>query len=675
MTRMLIVYLQAAGKDSKLDYGAILSGTGTDAYLSEPKTYLLDANHWVPHAVLQRLMAATESITGEPDAAYHAACRYFLSNATPSLLELLAFHVNDVGAMLLHAGIWAPAYTSYLKLQCVALSDSPPLSRATFFAQYDKGVTLRHGNIGLVRGCCEGLPKLFRQVTDVQCTETFTQLSLEQLMAEFENYHLEADENPKWKNCLFITETASKRRVAIAKRTGLTRLSLPYMPQIAYEPDELICKPEEGQICFLTAQTSDDPSGFQVYQIIQPGLIQQGNVTYPLQSGQIFNAPYSSFEITWNVSPPETSDPSRPAHERPNIISSFLRHMRETRQTSMRLVHCLVENAKVTTTNQALEVRLENLTGVSGMIARSPLMRATLDRVSVLAPIDVTILLTGPTGVGKEALAREIHQQSLRKDRMFYAINCAALTDTLIAAELFGYEKGAFTDAKVSRPGIFETAVGGTVFLDEIGECSPDLQAKLLRVLEAKEIQRIGGRQTLPVDIRILAATNRDLAAEITKGTFREDLFYRLNIVTIYIAPLCERTEDISPLVEHFLRLFSAKYNKQVSLVPEALPILMARPWPGNVRELKNTIERAVIFCKDREMTPAHLEVPLPREDPLPVAPLPPKVVDFYKEVAQHRRALIAEALRRMGGNQTLAAQALGLQRSYLARLIKQMKI
>jgi two-component system NtrC family response regulator len=246
--------------------------------------------------------------------------------------------------------------------------------------------------------------------------------------------------------------------------------------------------------------------------------------------------------------------------------------------------------------------------GFGGMIGKSPSMRAVYQLIEKVAPTPSSVLITGESGTGKELVARAIHNLSPRKEAPFISVNCAALSEHLLESELFGHEKGAFTDAVVMRKGRFELADTGTLFLDEIGEMPPQLQAKLLRVLQDKSFERVGGSVTQNVDVRILAATNKDLKDEVDKGHFREDLYYRLNVIHIHLTPLRERVDDIPPLVTHFIEKNSQNLGKDLDISPEALRLLVSLPWEGNVRELENTIERAAILCNGNRIEPEDVQ-------------------------------------------------------------------
>ena len=246
--------------------------------------------------------------------------------------------------------------------------------------------------------------------------------------------------------------------------------------------------------------------------------------------------------------------------------------------------------------------------GFGGMIGKSPSMRAVYQLIEKVAPAPSSVLITGESGTGKELVARAIHNHSPRKDSPFISVNCAALSEHLLESELFGHEKGAFTDAVVMRKGRFELADTGTLFLDEIGEMPQQLQAKLLRVLQDKSFERVGGAVTQNVDVRILAATNKDLKDEVDKGHFREDLYYRLNVIHIHLTPLRERVDDIPSLVTHFIEKNSRNLGKELDISPEALRLLVSLPWEGNVRELENTIERAAILCNGNRIEPEDVQ-------------------------------------------------------------------
>jgi transcriptional regulator with GAF, ATPase, and Fis domain len=238
------------------------------------------------------------------------------------------------------------------------------------------------------------------------------------------------------------------------------------------------------------------------------------------------------------------------------------------------------------------------------IVGSSPALQAVLSQVAKVAPTDSTVLITGETGTGKELIARAIHKRSQRSSRAFVSVNCAAIPRDLIASELFGHEKGAFTGATQRRLGRFESAEGGTIFLDEVGELPAETQISLLRVLQEREFQRVGGNESFQIDVRVVAATNRNLEAAIADGGFRDDLFYRLNVFPIEVPPLRKRTEDIPLLVEYFIDRYASKAGKKItSINKRSLELLQSYAWPGNIRELQNVIERSVIICDSENLS------------------------------------------------------------------------
>jgi two-component system, NtrC family, response regulator AtoC len=303
------------------------------------------------------------------------------------------------------------------------------------------------------------------------------------------------------------------------------------------------------------------------------------------------------------------------------------------------------------------------------LVAASPAMRRVLELVDVVAASDSAVLIQGESGTGKELVARAIHFRGARVSRPFMAVNCAALPEALLESELFGYAKGAFTGAATDRKGLFEDADWGTLLLDEIGDMSVLLQAKLLRVLQEGEIRKVGSTSVRRVDVRILASTNRKVADLIREGRFREDLYYRLNVIPIVIPPLRERKEDIVPLCSHFLNLYASKLGRTPqSLSAPAMEMILAHSWPGNTRELENLIERAVTLCSSPEITAEEFRAIFDLGGSLqPSTAQPPESGETHLV----ERDAILRALREAGGNQTRAAEALGMGRNTLWRKMK----
>ena len=321
--------------------------------------------------------------------------------------------------------------------------------------------------------------------------------------------------------------------------------------------------------------------------------------------------------------------------------------------------------------NQRLREELDQRYQFDSLIGRSPAMREIFQTISRVAPTKATVLLAGESGVGKDMIARAIHQHSPRKNFPFVKINCTALPENLMESELFGYDKGAFTGANTSKPGRFEQADKGTVFLDEIGDLPTNIQVKLLRVLQEKEFERLGSNFTRTVDVRIVAATNADLRAALEQGRFREDLYYRLNVVPINVPPLRERREDIPFLAIHFVQ----KIGKEAGLPVEeisapAMDRLVEYDWPGNVRELENTIERSMVLAGGTTLEAADIRIENVRKT-VPTSPQSPILPEGFT-LEQWEQMMIREAMRRASGNKSQAARLLGLTRNALRYRLSQ---
>ena len=331
-----------------------------------------------------------------------------------------------------------------------------------------------------------------------------------------------------------------------------------------------------------------------------------------------------------------------------------------------------------------------------GLVGRSQMLEQLFSVIEKVADTPSTVLISGESGTGKELVARALHEHSARRDGPFIRINCAAIPKTLIESELFGYDKGAFTGAVSQKPGRFELADKGTLFLDEIGEIPSEMQVKLLRVLQESEFERVGGIKTIKVDVRLVAATNRELAREVQAGSFREDLFYRLNVVPIHLPPLRERKEDIPLLVEHFLSRFNERLKKRIeSVSPEALDRLTGHAWPGNIRELENVLERSILFAEGPILRAADLPPELggtdgaaPAATPIAGTPAIPPVPgedeaagegslkDLVKrETERVERELIRQALDETNGNVTQAARRLKISRKSLQTKMKELRL
>jgi two-component system, NtrC family, response regulator AtoC len=320
----------------------------------------------------------------------------------------------------------------------------------------------------------------------------------------------------------------------------------------------------------------------------------------------------------------------------------------------------ILEKRSLKQENVQLKSRIKKTFSLENMIGRSGAMQQVYELVQKVAASDATVLIRGESGTGKELIAQAVHQLSKRHDQPFIAVNCAALPETLLESELFGHEKGAFTGADRQKPGRFELAATGSLFLDEIGDMSPATQVKMLRVLQAKEIMRVGGTETIPIQARTIAATNRNLEEAVKKAAFREDLYYRINVFPIQLPPLRERKEDIPDLVSHFLKQQNLDAH---AIDPNVMPLLTAYNWPGNVRELENLIERAVIMSGGQIITPADLPPHVHGE--VTAGSLSSSGEDF-PTLDDMEKTMIQKALLRAHGNKTVAAQLLGITRRQL---------
>jgi two-component system response regulator AtoC len=342
------------------------------------------------------------------------------------------------------------------------------------------------------------------------------------------------------------------------------------------------------------------------------------------------------------------------------------------------LIKRALHSSEVETENLNLRAQLDSHFGLSNIVGQSAKIQEVFDTIKQAAPSQATILIQGESGTGKELVAHAIHQLSTRSKGPFIPVHCAALNPTLLESELFGHEKGAFTGATDRRSGRFEMADGGTLFLDEISEIDPSIQVKLLRVLEERQFERVGGHQTLDVDIRLIAATNADLGAMVKAKTFRNDLFFRLDVVSIILPPLRDRAEDIPLLFTHFLKEFNARNNKQIEdITPEAVEMLTAYSWPGNVREFRNVIERMVVLARSNRLSVRDLPLSIKNAVHGETTRLALGTTDDSQRsepasMAEGERMMIYAALKKNDGNRTLAAEQLGISRRTLQRKLKE---
>lgn len=337
------------------------------------------------------------------------------------------------------------------------------------------------------------------------------------------------------------------------------------------------------------------------------------------------------------------------------------------------IVNKTLERRSLIDENRAFRRAQRERGSVGNIIGSSEKMNAVFQMIETVSEVQSTVLITGESGTGKELVARAIHDLGPRAERPFVSINCGAFTETLLESELFGYVKGSFTGANTNRKGLFEAADKGTIFLDEIGEMSPAMQVKLLRVLQERKVRPVGAHAEIPVDARVIAATNRDLKAMSLDGSFREDLFYRISVIPIALPPLRERPDDIPLLVDHFVRKFSEQAGRDLKVSAKALEILEKYAWHGNVRELEHTVERAVALERTEEIQPERLPDHITNYNPERISAdfnIPDEGVDLTSHLANLERRYVMEALRRCGGNQTKAADLLKMPVRSLRHLL-----
>lgn len=338
------------------------------------------------------------------------------------------------------------------------------------------------------------------------------------------------------------------------------------------------------------------------------------------------------------------------------------------------LDHCQIADKNIKSQQQKRPASQKTTIDHCGIIGDSQKMRKLLDMISYVAPTDATVLITGASGTGKELIAKALHKNSARKDKPFITVNCAALVENLLESELFGHEKGAFTGADRQRDGKFIQADGGTLFLDEISETSQAMQAKLLRVLQEHELQRVGGGETLAIDVRVLAASNRNLQTEASSGSFRHDLYYRLNVITLHVPPLKDRKHDIPLLATHFMDKFATKNNRTIlGITPGCMNMLLRYSWPGNIRELENAIERGVILMRSDYLDEASMPIPIQTysEQESTVQSATPAPASL----AAAEKIVIQKTLKESDGNKSETARRLNITRKTLLSKLKKYKI
>ena len=672
LTGMVIRYLDGLdGAAGRMDYHRVMGVAEGFDHIRDPKAFLLDTNNWIPHAVLRELIRRSEEASGSKEVTYRASLAFFASaeGRQPTLIETVAKYLGDVDAVVRCSGLWATAYSNYLRMQAFA---RPEEARTLYIlVRFLPPVEPLIGNSLLVKGNIEGFSQLYPFVSSVSCEEQYSQVRLAAIVEEFgEGYALKVNGAQGAPTSWTIKERATGRTVATARSC-----------EMGLEP---ATGWEEGQA--LAPDLPADRAGkwCHAIRIERGGVLRAGMLEHVLREGAIYDAPYTRYRFRWQERPASDAvQPalgSAPARTPKEVISRLLfDHLAGLQATQRRVLGIFMRNRELREENQYLRDELYGAMEAGGLVGTSRPMQELLHLVRSVAQSDVNVLIAGETGTGKEQTARLVHRISPRRAGRFLAINCGALAESLLESELFGHERGAFSGAVVQKKGKFEQAAGGTLFLDEIGEISPAMQVKLLRVLQEREFQRVGGHEDVKVDVRIVAATNQDLHALVAERKFRQDLFYRLNVFPLHVPPLRERTEDVPLIARHLLARHALAQKKSLQgFTAEALDVLMRYRWPGNVRELENVIERAVALAgpsgseigpdllpqslrEAREpITAAGLEDLVDRvEWPLIVQALKggKGLTDLLKRIEW---ALIQRAVKEHSGNKTAAARILG---------------
>ncbi len=671
LTGMVIRHLDSLpGIGDRIDYHRVLRVAEGFDHIHDPKAFLLDPNNWVPHVVLRELIHRSEEASGRKDVTYRAALAYFASSdkREPTLMETIARYLDDVDTAVRCSGLWASAYSNYLRMQAFARPDET--HTLYVLVRFLPPVDPQIGNSLLVKGNIEGFSQLYPFVESASCEEQYSQLRLATIIAEFGGaYMLKPEGSRSAPTDWLIKEGKTGRTVATA---------LPFWMEV-----EPAVGWDGGQ-----AYAADRPAGrssehLRALRIEQPGVLHAGSLEYVLHEGTIYDAPYTRYRFQWRER--STSEAvqrqadSAAGRATKGVISRLLfDHLVGLQTTQRRALGVFIRNRELREENKHLREELYGATETGGLVGKSRPMQDLFGLVRNVAQSDVTVLITGETGTGKEQTARLIHQLSPRRTGRFLAINCGALAENLLESELFGHERGAFTGAVAQKKGKFEQANGGTFFLDEIGEISPAMQVKLLRVLQERELQRVGGHEDIKVDVRIIGATNQDLQALVTERKFRQDLFYRLNVFPLHIPPLRERSEDIPLIAQHLLDRHATAQKKAVKgLTGEALEVLVRYRWPGNIRELENAIERAVALAGPKTaMIGPDLLPPSIREAPETISARGfddlmdrvewPLIVQALKNghglgglIKRIEWALIRRAIKEHAGNKTAAARLL----------------
>jgi transcriptional regulator with PAS, ATPase and Fis domain len=496
-------------------------------------------------------------------------------------------------------------------------------------------------------------------------------LRIEDILREFPDFAI-----IKEKDHVAIRHHASQRTIVEAVKVSLQSEVVPLSRDFWVDmPDAMVVSPHDGRISVLTSLEETDPAraahAAWAYRIVKPGVVASEGLSYSFERDRLFDGPYSRFRMLWKEGKAHQGEVAV-EHVRREVSRLLFEHLKQVKHAQLRMVQYGIEKRHLALENIRLRREIEREYSIAGIIGQNTKMQELFAVVRSLVETDVGVLILGETGTGKELIARAIHYNSPRRARRFVAVNCGALAETLLESELFGHEKGAFTGAMARRKGVFEVADGGTLFLDEIGEISPNTQVRLLRVLQDREFQRVGGTESIRVDVRILSATNQNLEDLVKTGRFRQDLYYRVNVFPIRIPPLRERADDIPLLGSHFVEACNGKMNKRVTGVsPQVMALLMAYSWPGNIRELENAIQRMMVVTKTEVLEVQDLSAEIrggetgPREPAKDLKGIARGSAEIVEKEA------ILDALTKTGGNVTRAARSLGISRATLQKKMK----
>jgi len=672
LTEILLTYLEERHPTkASIDYPALFRHAEGFVPPADPEAFLRNGSNWVPLAVLRELLGQCERLTGRKDVAYLAARAYFEHGQDEllTLFEIIFRVLNDVRSVVLCSHLWAAVQTNYLRLQ--SFETPAPARDLYMLAQFDENTHPAVGSFHFVRGLAEGFPGLYSFIEDLRCVEEISQLRIEDIVREFSGYRVSLGNDR-----IAVHAPAGPDPVVEARRVALKSETVALSPNILTEIPDIVVKPtRSGTIRVLTNQEETDPQershAPSAFRIVRRGTIGRDGLSYTFEQDQVYDAPYSRFRFAWTEKPhPEVEVPVEQLRQQ--VSALLFQYLKQVRRARTRMVEFSIERSRLVQENIHLRREVEREYSFAGIVGQSKPMQELFALIRSLAQTDVSVLIQGETGTGKELIARAIHYNSPRRARRFVAVNCGALAETLLQSELFGHEKGAFTGADARRKGIFEVADGGTLFLDEIGEISPSTQVRLLRVLQDGEFQRVGGSDTIRVNVRVLSATNQDVEALVKSGRFRQDLYYRLNVFPIRVPPLRDRAEDIPLLVDHFIGLANRKQGKSIrGISPDGMSVLIAHQWPGNVRELQNVVQRTMVVAKSDVVGLDDVPRELRGE-----GDAPPRPAKDLRELARASTELvekqtILDVLAKTDGNVTHAAKALGISRATLQNKMK----